>query len=435
MATILFKPFKQQHEAFKYLDDSVTQHVLLGGAVSGGKTYFGTMWLIINCLRYPGTRWIMARSRLSTLKRTTLATFQENIKKFGLSKICKINHQTNIIYFKNGSEIYLYDLFLYPSDPNYERLGGVEVTGAYIDELSEIEWKAFQVVSSRIRYKLTEYNLIPKILCTSNPTKGWCYTYFYKPWKDGVEYNHVRFIQSLTTDNIYNNKSYVDSLQNLDFQLRQRLLNGNWDFSDDDYQLFNYDALQNIFYNDYYDSKDIKSYITADIANVGADKTVICVWKGWTLIKMEIIQRCDTVTVANKIKDLIKYYQVNIKNVIIDASGVGVGVSDILKGSVKYIGGEKALNGEKFRNIKSQLYFKFAERVNNMNINLNIEYNEKLILELLAVKKDFRNELFSIETKDKIKQALGHSPDMSDALYLRSYFDLNSKSGTIIKII
>jgi hypothetical protein len=72
---IEFKPFKQQHIAWKYLEDKTTQHVLYGGSISGGKTYFACMWLIINCIRYPGTRWMMARSRLSTLRRTTLATF------------------------------------------------------------------------------------------------------------------------------------------------------------------------------------------------------------------------------------------------------------------------------------------------------------------------------------------------------------------------
>jgi hypothetical protein len=102
------------------------------------------------------------------------------------------------IWFDNGSEIFLYDLFLYPSDPDYERLGGVEITGAVLDELSEIEWKAFQIVSSRIRYKLSEYNLVPKILCCSNPTRGWCYTYFFKPWKDSKESDKVKFIQALT---------------------------------------------------------------------------------------------------------------------------------------------------------------------------------------------------------------------------------------------
>jgi phage terminase large subunit len=431
---IKFEPHEKQDLAFQYLEDNVTQHILFGGSVAGGKTYFGCMWLLINCFRYPGTRWIMARSRLSTLKRTTLATFLDLVKKFNLQRLIKVNHQTNIIYFKNGSEIYLYDLFLYPSDPNYERLGGVEITGAYIDELSEIENKAFQVISSRIRYKLTEYNLIPKILCTSNPCKGWPYSYFYKPWRDREEQQHVKFIQSLTSDNVYNNKYYVDSLQNLDLSLRQRLLLGDWDFDDSDFQLFLYDSIQNCFYNDYFVNNSDKMYITADIANTGSDSTVICIWRGWSCLKIETLNKKDTIQVVQKIRELISYWKVNITNVIIDSAGVGVGVADTLKGCIKYIGSEKPLNGEKYRNIKSQLYFKFAEKVNNMQCNFNFDYNEKLVFELLAVKKDFNIELFSIETKDKIKQQLGRSPDIADALYLRAYFEYQ-KQQTKIRII
>lgn len=431
---IEFHPFKQQDIAWKYLEDKTTQHILYGGSISGGKTYFACMWLLTSAIRYPGTRWMMARSRLSTLRRTTLATFLSLISKFKLTDLVKLNNQTNIITFQNGSEIYLYDLFLYPSDPNYERLGGVEITGAVLDELSEIEWKAFQIVSSRIRYKLTDYNLVPKILCCSNPSVGWPHTYFYKPWKKNEESKKVKFVQALTSDNIYNNKDYVNSLNDLDYTLRRRLLNGDWDMEDDDYQLFLYDAIQNCFYNEYVSTIG-QMYITADIANTGDDKTVICVWKDWSCIKMEILSKQDTVQVANRIKEIMNSYKVLIKNIIIDAAGVGVGVADILKGCVKYIGGEKALLGQKYRNIKSQLYFKFAEKVNNNEVNFNFNYNEKLVFELLAVKKDFKNDLFSIETKDKIKQQLGRSPDMADAIYLRAYFDIKKESKTVIRIL
>ena len=69
-----------------------------------------------------------------------------------------------------------------------------------------------------------------------------------------------------------------------------------------------------------------------------------------------------------------------------------------------------------------------------MQCNFNFDYNEKLVFELLAVKKDFNIELFSLETKDKIKQQLGRSPDIADALYLRAYFEYQ-KQQTKIRII
>ena len=122
---------KQEH-ATHYLNDNVTTELLYGGAAGGGKSAFGCMWLISMCQKYDGTRWLMGRSKLKTLKDTTLKSF------FEIAKILEIeynfNAQSNTVFFNNGSEIILKDLFLYPSDPEFDSLGSLEVTGAFIDE-------------------------------------------------------------------------------------------------------------------------------------------------------------------------------------------------------------------------------------------------------------------------------------------------------------
>jgi phage terminase large subunit len=74
----------------------------------------------------------------------------------------RYNQQSNTISFPNGSQILLKDLFLYPSDPNFDELGSLEITDAFIDECNQTVEKAFNVVKSRIRYKLDENNLYLK---------------------------------------------------------------------------------------------------------------------------------------------------------------------------------------------------------------------------------------------------------------------------------
>src|SRR5688572_23422807 len=144
---------KQQHAVY-FLKDDITEEVLYGGAAGGGKSALGCLWLIEMCQKYPGTRWLMGRSKLKTLKETTLNTF------FELATLLKLGGQFNyksaehIIHWKNGSEIILKDLFLYPSDPNFDSLGSLEITGAFIDECSQVAYPAWQIVKSRIRYKL-----------------------------------------------------------------------------------------------------------------------------------------------------------------------------------------------------------------------------------------------------------------------------------------
>ena len=93
----------------------------------------------------------------------------------------RYNSQSGLIKFFNGSEILLKDLFSYPSDPNFDELGSLEITDSFIDEANQISSKAKQIVRSRIRYKLDENDLIPKMLMTCNPAKNWTYSEFFKP--------------------------------------------------------------------------------------------------------------------------------------------------------------------------------------------------------------------------------------------------------------
>ena len=139
------------------------------------------------------------------------------------------NSQKNIIKWTNGSVTILKDLFLYPSDPDFASLGSTEYTDAFIDEMPEITAKAYDIVNSRIRYKLDEYGLTPKILSAGNPKKNWVKKKFVDP-KELPE--HIVFIQSLLSDNpndkfkeLYNQQlGRMSSQYDID-----RLLYGDWE--------------------------------------------------------------------------------------------------------------------------------------------------------------------------------------------------------------
>ena len=150
------KLLPKQENAVYYLKDNETKELLYGGAAGGGKSALGCLWLIESCQKYPGSRWLMGRAKLKALKETTLNTFFELSSNLGITDQFTYNAQANVIYWTNGSEILLKDLFLYPSDPNFDSLGSLEITGAFIDECNQIVYKAWQIVTSRCRYKLNE---------------------------------------------------------------------------------------------------------------------------------------------------------------------------------------------------------------------------------------------------------------------------------------
>ena len=159
----------------------------------------------------------MGRSKLDNLKKTTLNTFFDVCKEFELiaGVDYTYNAQSNIVKFNNGSEIILKDLFQYPSDRNFDSLGSLEITAAFIDEANQVTEKAKQIVSSRLRYKLDEYNLTPKLLLTCNPAKNWVYSNFYKPQKENRLPEYRKFIQALVDDNKHISKHYKEQLLKL----------------------------------------------------------------------------------------------------------------------------------------------------------------------------------------------------------------------------
>lgn len=424
---------KQEHAVY-YLKDNITGEVLYGGAAGGGKSALGCLWLIENCQKYPGTRWLMGRSKLKTLKETTLNTFFELTSKLGIFNQFKYNDNKGLIVHENGSEILLKDLYHYPSDPNFDSLGSLEITGAFIDECNQIVFKAWQIVKSRIRYKLNDYGLIPKILGSCNPAKNWTYNVFYKPSKDGTIPEYRKFIQALPTDNPHLHPSYIQELLRLDNNSKQRLYFGNWEYDDDPSALISFDKIASIFTNSFVN--DGTKYITADIARFGGDNTVVIQWSGLRADKVYQFSKKSTVWVSSFINDLRTENNIPLNHIVIDEDGVGGGVVDQLNqysvngyGVIGFVNNSTPLNGENFNHLKSQCYFKLAELINKdqLFVNCNDSDLRTTIMEELEQVKMYRMDKDGkkqVLPKDKIKELIGRSPDFSDCLMMRMYFEV-----------
>jgi phage terminase large subunit len=422
-----FKPLTRQSEALKFLSvDSNVETILYGGAAGGGKTMLGCMWQILRRLKYPGTRSLIGRAKLDTLKKTTMATFFQVAHEIGLKagEDFIYNQQSHIIKFSNGSEIILADLFLYPSDPMMTDLGGLEITDAFIDEATEITEKAYSIVSSRIRYKLNEFNLKPKILLTCNPSKGWIYNQFYLPYKNQNLPQHRAFIQALPGDNLYLPDSYVTSLSRLPEADRKRLLEGDWEFDNSSDRLYMYDELVRCFR----EPMNVgEGYITADIARLGKDRTVLCVWKGLSCIDIVVLKQKRQDEVKAEIQRLMNTHSIRLSNVLADADGVGGGLVDSLR-CREFMNGSKAVRGTQYMNLKADCYFRLGELIDKNEITFPIKYQEDIIKELELVRRvdpDKEGKL-RVTSKDTISQRTGGiSPDIADAIMMRAYFELN----------
>lgn len=327
----------------------------------------------------------------------------------------------------NGSTILLKDLEQYPSDPNFDELGSLEITGAFVDEVNQITEKAWNIVRSRIRYKLDDFGLIPKMLGTCNPDKGFIYQNFYKPYKDGTLDPEKAFIQALVTDNPFISLYYIENLKSLDRISKERLLYGNWEYNNNDLALIEYEAITDLYSNE--GAKGGNMYITADIARYGADRSVIGIWNGFRCEQVIIKSKENVKQIADLIKGLATVKGIPMSRIVVDSDGVGGGVADILS-CKNFVNNSRALKGN-YVNLKSECYYMLSEKINQREIFINcddVDIRKSLNEELEYVWRHNadKDTKLAIMPKDKVKDKLGRSPDISDMLMMRMWFELRN---------
>lgn len=418
---------KKQSISLDILEDKKTREFIFGGSAGGGKSFLGCYWILKSALKYQGSRWLIGRAKLKTLKETTLQSFFAVCTEQGLKANVhyRYNAQNSTIELFNGSSILLKDLFLYPSDPNFDELGSLEISGAFIDECNQVVHKAWNIVMSRIRYKLNDFDIIPKIFGTCNPAKNWVFQDFYKPQKENKIEDDKQFIQSLVTDNPFISEYYIENLKRLDPVSKERLLYGNWDYDDDPAKLFEFDKISNIFTNSFVEEGE--KYLSADIALQGSDKFVIIIWSGWRIEKIYSIDKCDGKQAEEYIKKYSEAHRVPRSNIVYDHDGIGAFLGSYLQGAKSFVNNSKALNNENYSNLKSQCCFKLSEKINNDEVFCSdSEYRDMIIAEMEQIKrKDIdKDGKIAVEGKDKVKERLGHSPDYFDAIMMRCIFDI-----------
>ena len=214
--------------------------------------------------------------------------------------------------------------------------------------------------------------------------------------------------------------------------------------------LFHYTSLVDMFSNTI--TKSPEKYLIVDIADDGSDKTIFNFWQGLESYRIEQFERLNTEGIINQIREYASQDRIPYSQIAVDAIGVGAGVasSSLLDGIIGFKSSYQALRTDQsivhlpnvhyldhaplvseYRNLRSQCVFTLADLVNNHNIAIktqDVRIKEKIIEELALYQDASKGDgkRFATE-KDDIKAILGRSPDLSDTLIMRMYFELKGR--------
>lgn len=424
--------------------------LLIWGWAWWAKTFTGDLRIATMALNYPWTRRAIWRSKLKTLRTTTLKTLTSKILKPYFWFVewhhytitgANDNQSPNTLKFYNGSEIILVDLKFYPSlDPEFEDLWSLELTWAFVDEVSQICKEAYETLSMRVwRRRNKEYGLKPMLLMSCNPAKNRVYNIFYKPQKSWTILPHQKFIQVLAKDNLNLEEEYKQKLELMPpWPLRERYL-GNRDYDDNTLKIYKFDDLVSLFTNK---GKSGEKYIIVDVAWEWKDKTIVTV-REWRKIVDCYIERVSTPeSVKNIMIALWNYRNVKRQNWIYDWSGLWRGLtgleckvfqwgsSPIVKDGTSQE--EQEATKKAYNNLRSQCFFELAKYIKSWDLSLacdKLEAEKDTIIEELDciqyrnIDKDGPSQIIP---KAEIKKLIGRSPDRADVLSMRLYFELCS---------
>lgn len=449
---------KQVELREKILEDPQVVEALIGGSAGGSKTFTMCIGMMIANKKYPGIQFVLGRKTLQALTRSTIATLLGKVHPmFGIGKDdFKYDQKSNIISYSNGTQITLVQLDYEPSDPDFARLGSLEFDWAFIDEAGEITEQAKNVLRSRLGRGIAtqKYGLAPKIILSCNPSTNFLRTEYYQPYKQlgaggfqkwqigevfvrGIKKPAYRaFLRMSVKDNPFIDKNYLETLKQLPDRERKRLLDGDWDYADNDRMLFTGEILDDctIYELPEMSLEEKNDYLLGvDVADTGTDSSVISIVQNNILIRQKSISLRDSgigkdskIDIGDFLADKVIFEASKLgltardaKRITIETNGVGTSLRDALRRKKWFVTeytAQAKTRGEMFYSLHKMM---IDGKVSILN-SPNIIYDE-LRRQLSAHEYELETDKIKITNKKNLRKQLGCSPDMADSFAISMF--------------
>lgn len=375
---------------------------ILCTGISAGKTRAAAVWVVLECLSKK-TRIIAAAQNYKALSEVL---FREIKLLLDMMKVEYHYVTGNKFTLSNGSEI-----FGATNENPTSVLGFSDIDGAIIDEAAYTSEELYHYIGDRLRGANIKTPKMRLITSPSNQSKA-------KWFRDICMKHPEAVIHATALDNPFTSKEFKQSLKDRYGEgsplYRQQVL-GEFIETDSSDTLLKWDEIG-------VESKgnNQEYYIGVDMARFGVDRTVIILRDGYQILKKVILHQADTFRVSSEVHKLYNECNNRIKATYIDGTGgFGGGITDILRQDYDNVYeinfGSKSYDNL-CTNMRSYMYRKLSMAIKD---GFYVGNDKDLIEELLAQRIKLNDRgLFQLVSKDEIKEQIGRSPDISDALAL-----------------
>ena len=213
--------------------ESLAGEILFSGAVGAGKSRVGCEKGLLLSLMYPGNKGLIVRKTYTSLKDTTMWTWQNEVCPPELIKHASysFNQTPNKCTLVNNSQI------LFSGLEHPMKIGSLQLGWVFYDEVIEADEEDWMMLLGRLRHKIIiddigVRRLLPvrQIFAATNPgnPSHWLYNRAFESFKDdGTPVMEV--FQSNSIENIHNPDDFVsEKLASHKGIYRDRYVLGKW---------------------------------------------------------------------------------------------------------------------------------------------------------------------------------------------------------------
>lgn len=425
----MFQISQKQNQIAQAIKSRKKKIIVLTGPLGTSKTFGAAVMLISLAKQYPGSVIGVGRKNTTEMKRGTMMSFNEAARKMGITSYSenKLDMRWTIYNGDSEDSIILFFEMDQSKDREFSKIKSMNLTCAFIDEADAIKKEGFLAVYGRVG-RANDNGAPDFMMLACNPNETWVKEDYYDQ-KDNLS-DEAEFIEFEMKDSFLD-QSYYDKFESAPNNWKQRYLYNNWSYGDDDNSLFKYKYLDRSHISVLDDGKRTAAL---DVARFGQDRSVAAIWQGNQLIDITIMKdKEDKITnteLARKFRAYCIENQVGYENACVDAVGNGSGVVDTLHDEgfeVKEFIAGAAAEGN-YNNKRSESTHQLAQAFEREEAKIldSCAYIGELKKELTMQNYKVVDKQLIIESKDKIKERLGMSPDVADAVIMAYSLQVNT---------